>query len=270
MNQFARNLLIAAGLGMAAACTTVRTTAPGAVGVTREQTMLVSEAEVERGSAELYRQELEKARSAGKLNSDPRLTARVRGIASRLIPPTAVFRRDAPGWKWEINTLETDDLNAYCLPGGKIMVYSGLVNKLGLSDAEIAAVVGHEMAHALREHSRERVSHAYAQQLALAGIGVATGAGPELLQLADMIGTVTFQLPHSREQESEADEIGLELMARGGYPPDAAVGVWRKMMEQEREGGGTPEFLSTHPSPQTRIADIQALLPKVRPLYRGR
>src|SRR5262249_17576449 len=165
-------------------CTTVQTTAPGAIGVKRQQTMLISEEEVEKGAAEAYRQELQKAKSENALNADPALTARVRNIANRLIPATAVFRKDAPSWKWEINTLKTDELNAYCLPGGKIMVYSGLVNTLGLSDAEIAAVVGHEMAHALREHSRERMSREYAQQLALASVGAVTGTGDEVLQLA--------------------------------------------------------------------------------------
>jgi predicted Zn-dependent protease len=262
-----QRLVAVLGCAGALGCTTVQTTAPGAVGVQRQQTMLVSEADVERAAAEAYRQELDKAKKAGRLNSDAALTSRVRGIARRLIPPTATFRKDAPAWKWEVNTLTTDELNAYCMPGGKIMVYSGLAQKLGLSDAELAAVIGHEIAHALREHGRERVSRAYAQQLALAGVGAVTGAGEGLLQLADMVGAVTFQLPHGRTQEAEADRIGLELMARAGYDPNAAVTVWQKMMAQER--GGTPEFLSTHPSPQTRISELRALVPRVLPLYRA-
>jgi predicted Zn-dependent protease len=164
-----------------------------------------------------------------------------------------------------VNTLTTKELNAYCMPGGKIMVYTGLIEKLNLSDAELAAVIGHEMAHALREHSRERISRAYAQQLALAGVAVVTGAGEGAMDLANMVGSVTFQLPHSREQESEADTIGMELMARAGYDPNAAVSVWRKMLAADQ--GGTPEFLSTHPSPRTRLQDLQALVPKVMPLY---
>jgi predicted Zn-dependent protease len=151
------------------------------------------------------------------------------------------------------------------MPGGKIMVYTGLVEQLNLSDAELAAVIGHEMAHALREHSRERISRAYAQQLALAGVAVVTGAGEGAMNLANSVASVTFQLPHSREQESEADTIGLELMARAGYDPNAAVSVWKKMLSANQ--GGTPQFLSTHPSPQTRVQDLQALVPKVMPLY---
>jgi len=249
-----------------AGCETVRTTQPGAVGVDRKQRMLVSEEEVEQGSVEAYSQEKQKAQAAGKLNSNSALTSRVRNVAQRLIPGTAVFRSDAPNWEWEINTLQTDELNAYCMPGGKIMVYSGLVDKLKLSDAELAAVLGHEMAHALREHSRERISRAKAEQLALAGVAVITGAGEGVMNLAGMVSAVTFQLPHSREQESEADTIGMELMARAGYDPNAAVSVWKKMIAENQ--GGTPQFLSTHPSPQTRINDLQALVPKVMPLYR--
>jgi Zn-dependent protease with chaperone function len=137
--------------------------------------------------AQAYAQEVQKAREAGKLNTNPALTARVRNIAQRLIPATATFRPDAPGWNWEINTLTTSEMNAYAMPGGKIMVYSGLVDRLKLTDAELAAVIGHEISHALREHTRERVSRAYAQQLALTGIAVATGAGQGTLDLANTV-----------------------------------------------------------------------------------
>jgi predicted Zn-dependent protease len=166
-----------------------------------------------------------------------------------------------------VNTLTTKELNAYCMPGGKIMVYSGLVEQLDLTDAELAAVIGHEMAHALREHSRERISREYAQQIALSGVAILTGAGEGLQKLASSVASVTFQLPHSREQESEADTIGLELMARAGYDPNAAVSVWKKMIAANQNQGGPPQFLSTHPSPQTRIQDLEKLVPKVMPLY---
>jgi predicted Zn-dependent protease len=250
---------------LVAACQTVQTTAPGAVGIERKQEMLVSESDIEKGAAQAYAQEVQKARQAGKLNANPALTARVRTISQRLIPATRVFRPDAPGWKWEINTLTTKEMNAYAMPGGKIMVYSGLVERLKLTDAELAAVIGHEISHALREHTRERVSRAYAQQLALTGIAVATGAGQGTLDLANTVASVTFQLPHSREQESEADIMGLELMARAGYDPNAAVNVWKKMMAAEKSS--PPEFLSTHPAPGNRIAELEAMVPKVLPLY---
>ena len=257
--------LTAAVLLMASACETVKTTESGAVGVNRKQRMLVSEEEVEKGAQLAYAQEKQKAQAEGKLNANSALTSRVRNVSQRLIPGTAVFRSDAPNWPWEVNTLTTKELNAYCMPGGKIMVYSGLVEQLKLTDAEMAAVIGHEMAHALREHSRERISRAYAQQIALAGVAVVTGAGAGTMDLANSVASVTFQLPHSREQESEADIIGLELMARAGYDPNAAVSVWKKMMSADQ--GGSPQFLSTHPSPKTRIQDLQALVPKVMPFY---
>ncbi len=250
-----------------AGCQTVQTTAPGAVGIERKQQMLVSEQDIEKGADQAYDQELQKARKEGKLNENPALTARVRAIAQRLIPATRAFRPDAPGWQWEINTLNTKEMNAYAMPGGKIMVYSGLVDRLKLTDAELAAVIGHEISHALREHTRERVSRAYAQQLALTGLAVATGAGQGTLDLANTIASVTFELPHSREQESEADIMGLELMARAGYDPNAAVNVWKKMIAAEKSS--PPEFLSTHPAPGNRIAELQAAVPKVMPLYQS-
>jgi len=251
----------------AAGCATVQTTAPGAVGIDRKQRMLISEEEVEKGAEQAYAQEVQQAKTTGKLNTNAQLTTRVRRIAERLIPETKAFRPDAPAWKWEINTLQTDDMNAYAMPGGKIMVYSGLVDKLELTDAELAAVIGHEISHALREHTRERVSRAYAQQLALAGLAVFTGAGDAAMGVANQVASVTFQLPHSREQESEADIMGLELMARAGYDPHAAVSVWQKMMAAEKSA--PPQFLSTHPSPGNRIEELQARIPKVLPLYQA-
>jgi predicted Zn-dependent protease len=249
------------------ACATVQTTAPGAVGIDRKQRMLVSEEEVEKGATQAYAQEVQQAQTAGKLNTNPQLTSRVRHVAQRLIPQTKVFRPDAPQWNWEINTLQTDDMNAYAMPGGKIMVYSGLVDKLNLTDAELAAVIGHEISHALREHTRERVSRAYAQQIAIAGLAVVTGAGAGAMDLANEVASVTFQLPHSREQESEADVMGLELMARAGYDPHSAVSVWQKMMAAEKSS--PPQFLSTHPSPGNRISELQQQIPKVLPLYQA-
>jgi len=254
-------LLVALG-----GCATVETTAPGAVGVARKQTMLVSEEEVEQGSVAAYAQEMDKARGQGRLNADPLLLARVRRVAGRLIRETAVFRADAVQWNWEINVQSTPELNAYCMPGGKIMVYSGLVEKLSLSDAELAAVLGHEMAHALREHTRERVSRAYAQNLLIVGVATVVGLGG-VADLASQVADVTFGLPHSRQQESEADVIGLELMARAGYDPRAAIALWQKM--SAAEGSGTPQWLSTHPSNSTRLADLEARIPVVEPLYRA-
>jgi predicted Zn-dependent protease len=248
-------------------CATVQTTQPGAVGIERRQTMLVSEQSVEQGAQKAYAGEVQQAGADGKLNADPALTARIRRISGRLIPVTAAFRPDAPDWKWEVNTLTTPDINAYAMPGGKIMVYSGLVEKLQLSDAEIAAVLGHEISHALREHTRERVSRDYEQKVALLGLAVITGVDPSVMDLADSVASVTFQLPHSREQEAEADVMGLELMARAGYDPHAAITLWQKMIAAEKNA--PPQFLSTHPASANRIAELERHIPQVLPLYQA-
>lgn len=261
-----RTLLISATLVLIAACQTVQTTQPGAVGVQRKQMMMVSEKEVELGAQEAYRQELEKARAKHALNSQTDTYQRVQKISKRLIPQTAVFRPDATQWNWEVNVQTSEEVNAYCMPGGKIMVYTGLADELKATDAELAAVIGHEIAHALREHSRERLSRAYMEQIALAGVAIATGAGQDTMALASQVSAVTFTLPHSREQEAEADRIGLELMARAGYDPNAAITLWQKMAKL---GGGRPEFLSTHPSSESRIQDLEANVPRVLPLYQA-
>ena len=263
-----RILSLAAGAVLAiAGCETVSTTAPGAIGVDRKQMMLVSEAEVERGAEQAYATELNKAKQQGQLNADAAQTQRVRAIAERLIRQTPVFRADAANWAWNVNVQKSADLNAYCMPGGKIMVYSGLIDKLKLSDAELATVIGHEMAHALREHSREAVSRAYAEQMGLGALGALAGLSDSSVKLAGLISNVTFTLPRSRVQESEADRIGLELMARAGYDPHAALSLWQKMAQASQ--GGTPSFLSTHPSSSTRLGDLQALMPRVLPLYQA-
>jgi predicted Zn-dependent protease len=266
MNRILISTLLSMGVFLAA-CTAIQTTEQGAIGVDRKQYMLVSEAEVEKGAVESYQQELDGAQKKGALNTDQKQLQRVRAIANRLIPQTTAFRPDARDWKWEINVQKTDELNAYCMPGGKIMVYSGIIEQLQLTDGELAAIIGHEIAHALREHTRERVSRAYAQQVGLGVLAVVTGAGEGVMQLAGQITQVTFGLPHSREQETEADRIGLELMARAGYNPTEAVTLWQKM--SAKTGSNGSDFLSTHPSSGNRISDLQANIPKVEPLYKA-
>jgi len=249
-------------------CESVNTTNAGAVGVDRKQQMLVPSETIEQGAAEAYEAELKAARDKGVLNTDKAQLARVTTIARRIVAATPVFRADATGWNWQFNVQKTKDLNAYCMPGGRIMVYSGLIESLDLSDAELATVMAHEVAHALREHTRERVSRAYAQQLVLSGAAAVTGVGEGTANIANMIAEVTFQLPFSRDQESEADQIGLELMARAGYDPRAALKLWNKMAAAEQSG--QPKFLSTHPAPKDRIKAIEKNLPRVLPLYAQR
>ena len=250
---------------MLAGCQSVQTTQPGVVGVQRQQSMLVSSSTVNRGAENAYRKVLSEAQRKGQLNRDAVQTARVRAIAGRLIPQTGAFRPDAPGWRWEVNVISSKEINAWCMPGGKIAFYTGLIERLQATDAEIAAVMGHEIAHALREHGRERASQAMAQGIGIAVVGTALGVSGGAQDLTQMVLDLTFNLPNSRTDETEADRIGVELGARGGFDPRAAVTLWEKM--QTSGGGQPPQFLSTHPSHATRIGDLRGYSTKVMPLY---
>lgn len=256
-------------VALAAGCQSVQTTSAGAVGIERKQAMsaLVSEADMRKGSEQAYAQVLGQARQKGALNTDAALTQRVRAIAQRMIPATASFRPDAPSWKWEVNVLQSDQLNAWCMPGGKIAFYSGIITRLSLSDDEIAAIMGHEIAHALREHARERASEQQAAGL-LIGVGAALlGVGQAGSDLGQMAYKVAVGMPNSRAHETEADRIGVELAARAGYDPRAAITLWQKMAKGA--GGGPPQFLSTHPSAETRQRDLGVYAERVMPLYQA-
>ena len=246
------------------------TTNTGAVGVERKQFMMLSEKQVESMSLQSYNQSLKTANDKKTLNTDPVLVERIRGISNRLIAQTTVFRPDAKNWKWDVNVEKNDQVNAYCMPGGKIMVYSGLVDKLKATDDELAAVIGHEISHALREHGRERMSLAYAEKGGIALLAAVLGSTKNT-QTGVALGAATlgtqlfFALPNSRTQETEADRMGLELAARAGFNPNAAISLWTKMAQS---GGKKPaEFLSDHPSDKTRIEDLSNLIPTVMPLY---
>jgi predicted Zn-dependent protease len=257
--------LAALALLALAGCQTVQTTQPGAVGVERKQSMMLSSQEVDQSAAKAYDQVLAAANKKGQVNTDAALVARVRGVSRRLIPQTAAFRPDAPGWAWEVNVISSKELNAWCMPGGKIAFYSGLIVRLQMSDDEIAAVMGHEIAHALREHGRERASQAMAQGLAISILGAIAGVSQQGMDLTQLVLNVTLNLPNSREHETEADRIGVELAARAGYDPRAAIAVWQKM--SRLANGAPPEILSAHPAPATRIADLQVYAQRVMPLY---
>lgn len=242
------------------------TTSGGAVGADRKQLMLVSSQELDQMAAQGYAKLIAEASGKGVLNKDRAMLQRVRTISERLEPQTRAFRADAPAWKWEVNIIEKNELNAFCMPGGKIMVYSGLVNQLRLTDDEIAIVLGHEIAHALREHSREQVSQAMAAQTAI-GIGAALfGLGEASAGLANAGYETLIATRFSRNDESEADRIGLELTARAGYDPRAGVTLWQKMINAS-QGASPPEFLSSHPAETVRVQQIQALVPTVMPFY---
>ena len=248
----------------ATGCST--TTDTGAIGVDRNQLLVVSDQQVQQLSNQAFQQEIAAARAKGLLDTNPAQLARLQKISQRLIAQTGAYRSDARQWSWEVHVIKSNELNAHVLPGGKIVFYSGIIDRLSLTDAEIAAIMGHEMAHALREHTRERLSREVATQT---GIGIAAsvlGLSQGQTQLAGLAGDLGISRPNSRTQETEADLMGLELMARAGYDPNAAVSLWRKM--QSASGRGEPpQFLSTHPVSSTRIATIQSLLPRVMPLY---
>ncbi|NYT61203.1 M48 family metallopeptidase [Alcaligenaceae bacterium] len=248
-------------------CAAVQTTGSGSVGVERKQYMsgLVSESALEQESAQQYTTLMGQARAQGALDVNAAQTQRVKAITQKLIRQVSVFRPDAVNWKWETHVLDSDEVNAWCMPGGKMAVYSGLINKIKPSDAELAAVIGHEMAHALREHSREQVSQQMATNIGLSVLSAVTGVGATA-DLGGALSKVMFTLPNSRTHEAEADRIGVELAARAGYDPRAAVTLWQKMGALG-SGSAQPEFLSTHPSPASRSADLTQAAAKVMPLY---
>lgn len=251
------------------ACAAVDTTSGGTVGVQRKQYMsgLVSEAQLNQTAAQQYADVIGQARNQKKLDTDGAQTKRVRAIADRLIAQVGAFRPDAQSWNWEVHVLQSSDVNAWCMPGGKIAVYSGLINQLKPTDAELAAIIGHEMAHALREHAREQVSQQMATDIGLSVLSMVTG-NAAVQDLGGNLSQVMFTLPNSRTHETEADRIGVELAARAGYDPRAAVSLWQKMAQLDGQGQ-TPEFLSTHPSAASRIQDLQVMSDRVLPLYQA-
>ncbi|NHZ66212.1 M48 family metallopeptidase [Massilia genomosp. 1] len=247
-----------------AGCAT--STKPGAVGVTRSQMMLVSASEVDAMALTSFSNQNQKAKSEGRLVTKGTEYNRVARIAKALQVQVPVFRDDAKDWKWELALIDAPVLNASCAPGGKITFYTGLIRQLKLTDDEIAMVMGHEIAHALREHGRERMSQAKATGGLTALAGVLAPSKGLQVAVASEATHYLFTLPNSREHESEADTMGLELAARAGYNPRAAMSVWEKMAAASG-GAGNAEFLSTHPSDSTRIASLTAMQPRVTPLY---
>ena len=248
-----------------AGCQTVHTTQPGTVGVNRAQSMLVSSRQINDSAQKAYGQTIQQAAQKGLLNRDAAHVARVRAVAARLIPQTGVFRADAPGWQWEVNVITSKEVNAWCMPGGKIAVYTGILDGLKLTDEELAAVMGHEISHALREHGRERASQAMAQGLLINVLGAAAGLSGGTQDLSKLVLDLTFNLPNSRQDETEADRMGVELAARAGFDPRAAISLWQKM--EQKGGGAPPQFLSTHPASKARAADLGTVSESVFPLY---
>lgn len=243
------------------------TTEEGTIGVNRKQLLILPSDQIVQMSYQGYAETKKEAAAKGQLDQNPEQVRRVAAVAKRLIPHTTIYRKDAASWDWEVHVLTSPDINAYCMPGGKIMFYSGILEKLQMTDGEIAAVMGHEIAHALREHGRERMSEQVISQL---GLQVLTATGKISPTNAQLLGaglTYAVMMPHGRGQETEADEMGLELMARAGYDPHEAVSLWKKMAAAG--GAKPPEILSSHPADEKRMARLQELLPRVMPLYQS-
>ena len=228
-------------------------------------TKLVPAQDIERSAAQQYQQML--AQASAKNALAPRGNAqvvRLRAIATKIIPFTLEWNPRARDWKWEVNLIGSSQINAFCMPGGKIAFYSGILEQLKLTDDEVAMVMGHEIAHALREHARERMGKNAATNIGATVLGQLFGLG-QLGQTVTNYGAQLLTLQFSREDESEADLVGMELAARAGYNPQAGVSLWNKMGAASK--GAPPQWLSTHPAGTTRIAQIEANLPKVMPLY---
>lgn len=230
----------------------------------RGQLALLPESQVIAQASQAYAAELEPWRKKGKLDGDSAQVERVRGITNRLVYQAIRYRPDTNNWAWQVTVIDDPKtLNAFCLPGGRMAIYSGLIGKLRATDDEIAQVMAHEIAHALANHGAERMSQGMLGDILVAAVGGSRGR-----QQGAQLATLLFwQLPNSRDNESEADRIGIEVAARAGYDPAAAPSLWRKMAEAEGGGKGGPAFLSTHPAPKTRMADLERLVPDMRPIY---
>ena len=220
---------------------------------------------VERSAGQQYAQMLQQAAAQNALGGkDHPQVRRLRAIANKVIPFALEWNPRARDWRWEVNLIGSKQINAFCMPGGKIAFFSGILEQLQLTDDEVATVMGHEMAHALREHARARMGKNAATGIGASLLGQVLGLG-DLGQTVTNYGAQLLTLQFSRSDESDADLVGMELAARAGFDPRAGVSLWQKMAAASR--GAPPQWLSTHPSGNTRISDIERNLPKVAPLY---
>jgi predicted Zn-dependent protease len=261
----ARTLLLAFALALLPAAAAWAQREGVNVGKNSSLAGLVPAAEVENSANQQYHELLQQAAAKHALAApgDPQLV-RLREIAHRLIPQSAAWNARVGGWHWEVNLIRSDQINAFCMPGGKIAVFTGIIDKLQLTDNELAMVLGHEMAHALREHARERIAKNAATNIGANILTQVLGLG-QIGQTITGYGAQLLTLRFSRSDESEADLVGMELAARAGYDPRAAITLWQKMGQASK--GAPPQWLSSHPTGATRIADLQRNVPRVMPLY---
>lgn len=234
----------------------------------RKQLMLISEDSAISASKQAYVNTLQPFQKAGKLNNDSKTVARINKITNKLIQQAIIMRPKTKSWAWSVQVIDDPKMvNAWCMAGGKMAIYTGLIEKLNATDDEIAQVMGHEISHALANHSAERMSIAMANNLALGILQQTNKVSNQNLALAAQAAQIALTLPNSRTGETEADVIGIELAAKAGYNPNAAVTLWQKMAQVS--GGGGVEFLSTHPSPSNRQAELRKLIPKMMPYYKA-
>jgi predicted Zn-dependent protease len=239
------------------------------VDVRKSRLLLLPKSTVENSSGQQYAQMMRAAAQKNALNNDRQQVERLRGIARNLIPPAARFNADAGRWRWEVNVVTSRSVNAFCMPGGKIAFFSGIITALQLTDDEVAVIMGHEIAHALLEHGRARMSEQVLKSVGVTVAAMVLNLGQVSTTVLARAADLAVSLPFSRQHETDADLVGMELAARAGYDPRAAASVWRKMAKLAGRSGNAqpPPFLSTHPTHANRIKDIEAALPRVMPLY---
>jgi predicted Zn-dependent protease len=246
-------------------------TKPEGVEVQKSRLLLLPASTVERSASQQYGQLMRAAQQKNALNQDPRQLERLRVIARQLIPHAVRFNKKAEKWQWEVNLISSKSVNAFCMPGGKIAFFTGILDALQLTDDEVATIMGHEIGHALLEHGRARMSEQLLKNIGISAAAVLLNLGQVSAELLAQAANLAVSLPYARKQEADADLVGLELAARAGYDPRAAVVVWQKMSKYAQGAAGRgqpPQFLSTHPSNENRIKEIQANLPRVLPLYK--
>jgi predicted Zn-dependent protease len=233
----------------------------------RRQLALVSEDSAIVASQEAYAMQIGELRSAGKIVAESsNVSRRVDAITERLVAQAVALRPETAEWQWSVEVIdEPEVVNAWCMAGGRMAIYTGLIEKLDPTDDELAQVMAHEISHALANHTAERMSVAIATNAGIALAGVLSEDAQRTMSTAAVAAALAIQMPNSRTAESEADEIGIELAAKAGYNPNAAISLWQKMASVS--GGGPPQFLSTHPSPANRQQRLAELAPQMMAYY---